>query len=74
MPPDNFWNLGGESQKKNITIWYLEAVFGLTNLHTKQFEEKGADFSEFGARVQAITDFLQDRRSKREFKGLWEEV
>ena len=53
---------------------FLEAVFGLTNHLTRQIQEKGADISELAARVQAITDSLQQRRSKCEFKRLWKET
>ena len=56
----------------NVTV--LESVLSLTNLLSKQFQERGADISALHSKVQAVVDSLKVKRSERYFKNVWDGV
>ena len=57
-----------------FSITILESVFSLTNMLSKQLQERGADISNLQLKVNAVIDTLKLRRSEQHFKSLWDEV
>ena len=57
-----------------FSITILESVFSLTNMLSKQLQERRADISNLQLKVNAVIDTLKLRRSEQHFKSLWDEV